>query len=67
MGESGNRQGDGGIGDRQDEWGRRGRVGIGWRSGVGGGDSGDIQVEEWGRRGERGDRQGEWGGKGEWG
>ena len=44
-----------------------GRVGIDRRSGVGGGESGDIQVEEWGRRGRGGiDRRGGVG-AGEWG
>ena len=37
-------------GDRQEEWGGRGRVGIDRRSGVGGGESWDAQVE-WDGRG----------------
>ena len=42
--------GGGESGDRQLEWGGKGRVGIDRRSGVGGGESGDRQ-EEWGGRG----------------
>ena len=41
------------------------RVGIEWKSGVGGGESGDRQEEEWVGEGESGDRSGVAGG--EWG
>ena len=41
------------------------RVGIEWKSGVGGGESGDRQEEEWVGEGEIGDRSGV--GGGEWG
>ena len=39
-------------------------MGIEWKSGVGGGDSGDRQEEEWVGEGESGDRSGV--GGGEW-
>ena len=41
---------EGKSGDRQLEWGGKGRVGIDKRNGVGGGESGDGQVE-WGGMG----------------
>ena len=39
------------------------RVGIEWKSGVGGGESGDRQEEEWVGEGESGDRQEKKGGE----